>query len=330
MNVNKEILNLINTQDFIVLPGIGAFISEYSKPYFNEDGEVILPVKSTTFENVILKDPENKLIKLLSDRLNIPESYALIQYQDFLKDFRKEILLKNKYDWEELGLFFKNDKGLLDFYIEKVTPKINASFVEPQSSPKIAQDVFKPEPKPEKVIVPIIKETDNIEENHSTKKFSLSKALIFVVPILLLTYGLAYTIFKDKKEKAPSSTLIQQIDSLEKVNDSISIPAVAEPITKRNSTSNLVEEKSTRVSSSSENDNSIDREENHIISIGIFKVRENVDNLATYLAENGIPAKVRPYGKRYKVFVSATSESQALEIVDKIEQLTGERPVYEK
>jgi cell division protein FtsN len=67
----------------------------------------------------------------------------------------------------------------------------------------------------------------------------------------------------------------------------------------------------------------------HIVGIGVFKVKENVDNLTEYLAENGIPAKVRRAGGKYKLFVTASSEEQANEFVKKIEQLTGEKAVYE-
>ena len=90
------------------------------------------------------------------------------------------------------------------------------------------------------------------------------------------------------------------------------------------------------VNKSEKNKNSERKEEirdssrkSHIVGIGIFKVKENVDNLAAYLAENGIPARVRRSGGKYRLFVTASSEEQANEFVRKIEQLTGEKAVYE-
>lgn len=133
---------------------------------------------------------------------------------------------------------------------------------------------------------------------------------------------------KNSPNKRPIQTLVEEIDSLDKAEKNIpEINNQDTNIRKPLASKNIVTEKSSSISSS--NKDIENTKSNYTINIGIFKVRENVDNLATYLAENGIPAKVRPSGGKYKVYVSAESEEQAKEFVDKIEQLTGERPVYQ-
>ena len=55
-----------------------------------------------------------------------------------------------------------------------------------------------------------------------------------------------------------------------------------------------------------------------------------MDNLTSFLTENGMPAKVEITKGKYKVYLNAKSESQAIEYMDKIEALTGVRPDFEK
>ena len=74
-SIQKEIEKIVFDQDFVVLPGIGGFISEYTKPYFDSKGEIVLPVKQITFNSLIDKDLDQKLISLLQKNLKIPADF---------------------------------------------------------------------------------------------------------------------------------------------------------------------------------------------------------------------------------------------------------------
>lgn len=335
MDIQREILTVIKKQDFIILPGIGAFIFEYSKPYYNELNQLIGSKKSIRFENVITKDPDNKLTKALSESLSIPDNFAELEYQDFLRNFKKEIILKNKFDWGGFGMFFKSSNGTIEFYPEKnsieekkiiastpAKPVVESVFVAPPTTPPVLPQKVKV--RQEKINHPVILK--------NTKNSSWLKLTLFLLPLALLSYGLVNNFLKNSPSKSTEQTLVEEIDSLEnvdknfpKINDSENVLKSETKVTTK------PKDKSAEVSGSNETPNHSSQEKsgNYIINIGIFKVRENVDNLATYLAENGIPAKVRPSGSKYRVYVTAENEQQAKEFVDKIEQLTGERPVYQ-
>ncbi len=323
-NIQQEIVNIVQEQDFVVLPGIGAFLTVYSKPYFDKEGEIVPPEKKIEFNHLIDRDLDNKLLGLLSLKVNLPKELLKTDYNEFLKKFRSSIVLHQKYEIENLGLFFKNENHELEFYPQKSITRINKE----QNKP---EEVFFDGEKPSSVKSTIILEDDDDFESEvvtSPKRTkSYLKVLLYLFPLFLITTTLAYTIFiKPLKNKSEKKNMVEEIDSLsvlqnEVLNDSNS---KIDDLEKRNS--EKVFDSKTSIKAQSTGDSSSNR---HIVGIGIFKVKENVDNLAAYLAENGIPARVRKSGNRYKLFVTANSKEQANDFVQKIEQLTGEKAVYE-
>jgi hypothetical protein len=322
-NIQQEIVNIVQEQDFIVLPGIGAFLTVYSKPYFDKDGEIVLPEKKIEFNHLIDRDLDNKLLGLISLKVNLPKELLKSDYNEFLKKFRSAIVLQQKYEIENLGLFFKNENHELEFYQEKSKIIIN-------KEPNIPEEVFTSPIKSSLVKSKIVFEEYDLEsegEKSPKRTKNYLKIILYLFPVFLITTTLAYTIFiKPHKNKSEKKNLVEEIDSLsvlqnEVLNDS---NLQISDLEKRNSNNN--KEPKATIKAQSTGDSSLN---NHIVGIGIFKVKENVDNLAAYLAENGIPARVRKSGNRYKLFVTANSKEQANDFVQKIEQLTGEKAVYE-
>jgi cell division septation protein DedD len=317
LNIQQEIQALVHEHDFLVLPSIGAFISEYSKPYFDNEGSIVLPEKTISFNHLIDRDVENKLFHIISRNKNISVENVQSEYYSFLVKFRSEIVLNQKFTWEDLGTFYKNDKQELVFY--------------PQKKPK-----YIPEPAAiEKTeVLQHAVEKIHTDEPESKSEFikrgrsNYVKALLYAIPLILISTTLAYTIFiKPSKNKSEKKNLVEEIDSLSNVEE----PQTSEtPKREARVETKSNENKSNRKEEDNKEDNSNKTSgKNHIVGIGIFKVKDNVDNLAAYLAENGIPAKVRKSGNRYRLFVTASSPEQANEFVQKIEQLTGEKAVYE-
>lgn len=322
-NIQQEIVNIVQEQDFVVLPGIGAFLTVYSKPYFDKEGEIVLPEKKIEFNHLIDRDLDNKLLGLISLKVNLPKELLKTDYNEFLKKFRSSIVLHQKYELENLGLFFKNENHELEFYQEKSKIRINKEL-------NLPEEVFISPIKPSLEKSKIGFEEDDLESEVVTspkRTKSYLKVLLYLFPVFLITTTLAYTIFiKPLKNKSEKKNMVEEIDSLsvlqnEVLNDS---NLQIDDLEKRNSENNF--ERKASIKAQSTGDSSSNR---HIVGIGIFKVKENVDNLASYLAENGIPARVRKSGNRYKLFVTANSKEQANDFVQKIEQLTGEKAVYE-
>lgn len=324
LNIQREIENIVFEQDFVVLPGIGAFLTEYTKPYFDKKGDIILPEKKFIFNQLIDRDLDEKLFHLISKKTNLPKELIASEYNDFINKFRSAIVLNHKFDWESVGIFFKNDNQELVFYPESQT---KSSFQTKETPEKhlVATEIIKSDDL-HAALEHEIEEIDDEVESPTKKSKGYFKIILYTIPLLLITTTLAYTIFiKPLKNKSEKKNMVEEIDSLVNLQNEV--------LNVSNSNKEEKKEKSIKKSQGNSTDkNEVSNDstaKSHIVGIGIFKVKENVDNLAAYLAENGIPARVRRYGSKYKLFVTANSEEQANEFVQKIEQLTGEKAVYE-
>lgn len=313
--IQKEIEQIINNQDFIVLPNIGAFISEYSKPYFDASGEIVLPVKQLEFNDLIDKDLDEKLFVLIHQNSKLPIELIKTDYTDFIKKFRSEIVLNKKYIWDGIGIFYRNEDNKIVFFPENISQ--NTEILVQAEKPK---NIITKE---ERVSFHEVEEQEHLEIVE--KKRNFSKLFLYLIPLFLLSSALAYSIFiKPSEKKSEKKNMVEEIDSLSNLQNKILNDSSLS--IKKGEDSN---EKKLEKQSNNKKEGKIETKNSFVVSIGVFSKKENVDNLASFLAENGFPARVRPLGKKYKVYVIANSEAQALEYVEKIEQLTEVKPVYE-
>ncbi len=338
LNLKKEIGEIINEHDFIVLPGIGAFISDYTLPYFDLNNNIVESIKTIKFNSILSKDVDNKLINLLSIKKGVPINILNIDYQEFKKYLFLEIEEHNKYSWKNVGIFFKNSDGNLDFYKEKDegnNSEFNLIISEIETYEKIQEksnsdSIFKKSESNYELLKTKI-EIDNNRIVH----LNFKKIILYALPIVMLFSGLLYIVFLKKDEpRIIKKGVFAGIDSEDTITD---LSFIKEPIKKAEETFENKEKNESSKKKSIENSEiedssqiNFEKSENIIISIGIFINKENVDNLTSYLAENGIPVKFRKEKKYYRVFLNANSRAQAIEFSDKIEQLTGEKPVFEK
>ena len=318
INIQKEIQSIVQDQDFIVLPGIGAFSTEYTKPYFDKEERIVPPLKKLKFNQLIDRDVDNKLFSILVKKNNISVDIIKTEYNQFLKKFRFEIVTNQKFNLDLLGTFYKNESQELIFYAEENNKYTYSVFTESKAEPIVN---FREE---------INNEVSEIEyeENIKSKSRNTLKLLLYSIPLFIIISALAYTIFiKPTREKSDKKNMVEEIDSLTILQKEIlDLPKT---MSEKNSSKSKDENKSKKKNDTSVDSSGSTKSNSHIVGIGMFKVKENVDNLAARLAENGIPARVRRSGTKYKLFVTASSPEQAQEFMQKIEQLTGEKAVYE-
>jgi hypothetical protein len=314
-NIQKEIEQIIKNQDFIVLPNIGAFISEYSKPYFDENEEIVPPIKQFEFNEIIDKDLDEKLFGLIHQNSKLSFDEIKTEYRNFIKNFRSEIVLNKKYLLQGIGVLYKNEDNKIAFFPENSPQNIESKeYIEEQKMFFELDNtlIFNESEEEDEV-----EEQDEMEEEIGENKRNFTKFFLYIFPLVVLSAALTYSIFiKPTEKKSEKKNIVEKLDTLAKfkvktLKDSVeSIQKLEVPI----------ENKSL---------NKIESKKDFIVSIGVFSKKENVDNLASYLAENGFPTRVRPIGKKYKLYVVASSESQALDYIEKIEKLTDVKPVYQ-
>lgn len=358
INLKNEISQIIYSVDFIVLPGLGAFQTNYSMPHFGKNGDIIEATKSIEFIGLFKKDIDGKLFKLLSQKLGHPIELIHLEYKELFREVKEALIVQKKYDWDGLGLFFNKNDQELQFFEEKRRPKTVEPF-KPQviEASKLAYTATFVG-NDEEVMEPEIEE--DFKSQYSNIQYSskrgLFKTILYLSPVLILSAALYYLIFLNSATSDnQSSDVFAEIDSLNQVQldmdimpetekpevvtkaqdytpskaQSIPEPKVetqAEPLKEIKPEIRAPKKESAPVEKFTDNI----KNAQYLVKIGVFKNKENVDNLTSFLTENGMPAKVEITKGKYKVYLNAKSESQAIEYMDKIEALTGVRPDFEK
>ncbi len=303
MNIQSEIRDYINSHDFVMLPGIGAFLAEYSKPYFDTNGNIIPPERKIRFNPHIRNDSDVEILQVFRQRLNISNEEVQNLYFDFLEKLDKTVASNGRFLWDGLGILFKDSSENI------------LQFVSTQSykTEKSVEDNTYVTP----VVIPqkesFLESSEYDDEPYVYEKKSDSgivKYLFFALPLALLAGALVYTVFF--KPSADSS--VKYDNAAEVVQDDFENELV-EIDTLLNDPAPVIEQKPVK---------------EHIVGIGIYKNNKDADKIATFLAEEGYPSRVRPYGSLYKVYLVANSDSQALAYVKEVEQLIGDKPVYER
>ena len=203
LNLKNEIGKIINEHDFIVLPGIGAFISEYTQPYFDLNNRIVESIKTIKFNSLLSKDVDDKLINLLSIKFGVPFNILNIDYQEFKKYLLLEIEEHNKYSWKNVGIFYKNTNGKLDFYREKnENNDSELNLIITETEPKeivleksIADSIIKNSVSNSELL--------NVKleyENNKINPFNYQKIILYALPIVMLFSGLLYIFFLNKEE----------------------------------------------------------------------------------------------------------------------------------
>lgn len=329
LNLKAEISAIIKNQDFIILPFFGAFQADYSKPYINSSGELIESTRKQIFIPQFKKDLDNKLLNILVSKSSLPISILSKELENFISGISNSIFKEKHYTWGNLGLFFLNDKNEIEF-IESIANKevINSNIIKPILAESNDNELIS-----ENSDVSTLP-NNNIESQ--PVRINYYKLALYVVPFLLLISGLLWTVFlKPNDKNTLKRGILTEIDSLEnsKLNFENEIvedrlPPEEEVVTnKKNIKSKQLSSSSNKIEViKKENSPEFNNEKNIRINIGSYKSKENVNNLTTYLAENGIPAKVTKDQSYYIVYVIAANKDQAERFSAKILDLTGEKP----
>lgn len=319
MNAQSKIKEYINNHDFVMLPGIGAFLAEYTKPYLTANGEIVNPKRKIRF-NPELRDDSD--IDILKNKLNLSETEIQQDYFNLLDEIDDKIAKNGTFHWDGLGIFSK-PAGILQFVDLSNTEdrdfakNLNSEILEKKESvleTSKPQIQFREIPQTEPVESITLDESrlsepNNLVETKAEPNVFL-RFLIFAIPLLVLVGALIYTVFlKPSAQKQVKETpeFIEegfenaQIDTLYQ-EEVIEETLVAEPQTGQ-----------------------------IILRVGVYKKESDANIIASTLKKSAYEtAEVSPHGKLFKVSVRANSEEEADKYIDKIEQLLGDRPIYER
>lgn len=331
MNIQNEIVEYLETHDFVLLPGIGGLTANYSLPFIDSKSNIIASKREIKLLPYLDKEADLSFLNSLKDKHQLSLNTVQNTYINFLESFNKTIIEKGSYDWDGLGKFtfdpknntyqfIQTDKVPLKVVkkpvseIEKVKPL--AEIAEPAES-HISED--SPVDSKEEVNELPSDKLDNFESEEVSEK--KPNWLLYLLPLALLFAAFIYTVFfKPISENTVKVEEHMEESSIFEEENKEAEFHEGEEIIVTESNVNIDNEEVVRVP-----DNAVE----HIVRIGYFRNNEEADEVATYLAENGYPSRVRPSGRMFKVFLVAKNENQALQYVEEVKELINDNPIYE-
>lgn len=113
--IEKCLLNLIETQDFIVIPNFGALVMQHEPAEFSVTQNTIFPPRKKVLFNPLLKHNDGLLISELQKELGIEYILAETFLNQFVNGLNVLLDTKRRADIEGIGFFYKDTHGNVFF-----------------------------------------------------------------------------------------------------------------------------------------------------------------------------------------------------------------------
>lgn len=123
MSIEKHIQSLLFKNECVVVPGFGAFLTNYIPADFNNNKTLLIPPKKQLTFNASLKLNDGVLAAYIANQESITTEQALALITDRVKQYQQLLAKYGKFKVESIGLLYKQDNRLL------FEPDANANFL---------------------------------------------------------------------------------------------------------------------------------------------------------------------------------------------------------
>ncbi|GIV29402.1 MAG: cell division protein [Bacteroidia bacterium] len=113
--IEKCLLTLIETQDFIVIPNFGALVMQHEPAELSAAQNIIFPPRKKVLFNPLLKHNDGLLISELQKELGIEYTLAETLLSQFVNGLNVLLDTKRRADIEGIGFFYKDTYGNILF-----------------------------------------------------------------------------------------------------------------------------------------------------------------------------------------------------------------------
>ena len=114
INLTTHIIELLRQKEALNLPNFGCFLT-VKTPSYTEEGKIYPPSKKLIFRTDY-KDEEYYFINYIVSKEKISFNKALQEVQKEINSIKETILTHKKYEFSDLGYFYLNPEGDIDFY----------------------------------------------------------------------------------------------------------------------------------------------------------------------------------------------------------------------
>lgn len=128
MLIQKTIINgiseLLYTNDYVVVPGFGGFVSRPQLSHYSLNKEVLFPPAKTIVFNIQLKQNDGVLANWLKEKVNCDFILATKHIEEFSSHCKMLLDTKRRLEFEKLGLFYVDFEKNICF-----EPKADVNFL---------------------------------------------------------------------------------------------------------------------------------------------------------------------------------------------------------
>ena len=294
-NIQSEIREYILSHDFVMLPGIGAFVAEYSQPYINNAGEIAPSERKIRFNALLRNDSDVDILQVFREKMNVSDVEIQELYFNFLDTVNEQLATFNRYYREDFGILISDGPGTVLQFLP-FQPSVKADSI---AKEEVSEVVHITAPAKDEI-------SEEAPEDFAEERGGNAlKYLVFALPLALLSAALVYMVFF-KPSLRENVKEEQVMDEAGFHADEVTVDTL------------YMEQLPDSVN------------EAHIVSIGIYKRSGDADKIKSFLVGKGYPAKIRPHGPLFKVYLVADTEEQAFRYIKEVERLIDDTPIYER
>jgi len=152
MDISRHISDLLFENDCVIVPGLGGFVCNYKPANINPVRHLFTPPSKLVLFNEKLKNNDGLLANQIAVAESISYEEAFVAIEEFVRETLIEIGQGNKVPLENIGVFFADGEGNLQF-----DPDLNinfnkdsfglTSFISPAIHREYRKMIHRPEPK---------------------------------------------------------------------------------------------------------------------------------------------------------------------------------------
>jgi hypothetical protein len=322
INFDKHLKDLLYKEDFLIIPGMGAFIAKFSQAKLSETGDIIEPVKSFDFNTLIDTDDSNKFMNYILGKENLPKSDIDIQLKNYLFQIKTDLSTNKKVVLADLCSLQRTEAGNLN---GQFISELNF-YTKPGFQAVKTQELEEVYNAPVPILENPAKElsndeiyTSDFEEEEGTNWL---KYLLYILPLLLvfgaLYYVVLYKPFEKKELVKPEKVELSEVIS----GDTTIILNLEETVDSAQNEA-IIEEIHAGLKDQNSDNNKFE------VSAGLFKSRENAEILLKKMKDAGFSnTEIKVVNGMRRVLISVNGMEAAEAMSKRIEQFTGDKSVY--
>jgi hypothetical protein len=324
LKIKDYIKELLFTNQGVIIPGLGGFVSEYEPAVFDVNENKFLPPSKKILFNPEYSYQDNLLIEFISkkEKINIEKSKSLLG--DFVKDIKAKLKKGEKINFREIGIISQTSKGVIQFKQDTESNLLTDSFgLKSVKTKRILNQQS------------TIKTTRPVKQKKSHKKLILigTSAIVFLFLIAASWYftneftDFSILSFNDDTEFQAAENTIKDIT--EKNLDSIAKTDSLKALIVQSIDDNIDKKDALFYEEPKKEDPKPKYSEFHIIA-GSFKRMENAEKFSSELKQKGYNPEIIKSDEnliRIAIF-SYTDETEALKKLYKLRESSEIKSVW--